>query len=293
MRWFDVALATLTDAPVLALLALSFGLGRRFGARTEVWAGAAAVVAVVAGGWLTTITNLGPVPNAAAVVPVVFGGTYLLGVFITTRPEISGDATRLFTASALVGIAAVGLLVMWRGDAPVGPALADATITIFGGPTIAVEAIVTAVVALGAIAAMTLLVTVSRFRIRLVVVDRAPELLQRAGHDARHVSALFGALTASAAALAGILSARHGAIAPSSAVQLTVLGVETALLGGLGSIPGALGAATLLSLVTGMGNEYRAGWGSLAGHLVVLAVLLIRQGAVGPWREPVQWEVVR
>ncbi|MEZ5262047.1 MAG: hypothetical protein R2755_09760 [Acidimicrobiales bacterium] len=39
--------------------------------------------------------------NAAAVVPLVFGAAYLLGVFVTTRPEIAGDPTRLVTASAV------------------------------------------------------------------------------------------------------------------------------------------------------------------------------------------------
>ena len=53
------------------------------------------------------------------------------------------------------------------------------------------------------------------------------------------------------------------------AVQLTVLGAETAMLGGLGSVPGAATAALVLSLVTGLGNEGRAGWGTFAAHAIV------------------------
>lgn len=285
MRWVDSVLAALLDAPVLALLALSFGLGRRFGARTEVWAGAAAVAGAVAAGGLSELTDLGPIANAAVVVPAVFGAAYLLGVCLTTRPEVSGDATRLFIASALAAIAVVGLLVVWRGDDVVRTAVGGSRLDLVAGASVGVEAVIAAVVAVGAIVALAVLVTASRFRVRLLVMDRAPELLQRAGHDARQASALFGALTAGAAALAGVLGSRHSAVAPTSAVQLTVLGAEVALLGGLGSIPGAATAAVVLSLATGVGNEFRAGWGTLAAHAVVLAVLLVRQGNVGPWGE--------
>lgn len=80
-------------------------------------------------------------------------------------------------------------------------------------------------------------------------------------------------MTASCGALAGVLLARHQALAPLSAVGLTVLGVEVALLGGPGSFAGALGAGGALSLVGAMGDEYRQGWGTLAGHVMVVAVL--------------------
>lgn len=285
MRWADSALAALLDAPVLALLALSFGLGRRFGARSEVWAGAAAVAAAVAAGWTGGVTGLGPIANAAIVVPAAFGVAYLLGLLLTTRPEVATDPTRLVAASALAAIATVGLLVVWRGDAPVLNAVGGDRLDLPAGASVAVEAVVAAVVASAAVVGLVLLVATSRLRVRFGVMDRAPELLQRAGHDARQVSALFGAITAAAGALAGILLSRQSAVAPTSAVQLTVLGAETAMLGGLGSVPGAATAAVVLSLVTGLGNEGRAGWGTFGAHAIVLFVLLVRQGRIGPWRE--------
>jgi branched-chain amino acid transport system permease protein len=290
VKWLDITLAALLHAPILALLAVAFGLGQRFGVRCEVWAGAAAVVAAVTGGWLGDVTGIGPVPNAAIAVPLVFAVAYLLGVFVTTRPEIGGDPTRLFTVSALLAVAAVSVLLVWRGDAAVAVSDLIEGWELFGGPSISREAVITAIVALVGLAALAAVVTISRFRMRLVVMDRAPELLERAGHDARQVSALFGALTASAAALAGILASRHSPLAPTSALALTVLGAETAMLGGLGSISGALGAALVVSLLADLGNEFRAGWGTLAVHLLVLAVLVGRRGFVGRWSES-PWEV--
>lgn len=292
MRWVDIAIEALLRAPTLALLAMAFGLGQRFGARCELWGGAAAVAAAVVAGWFSGISSLGPVANAAAVVPLVFGAAYLLGVFVTTRPEIAGDPTRLVTASALCAVAAVAVLVLWRGDDAVAATGGGHLRELFGGPSLSTDSLADAVVALAAIAALSAIVTVGRLRVRLVVMDRAPELLTRTGHDARHVSALFGALTAAAAALAGILAGRHGGVAPTAAVALTVAGVETALLGGLGSIPGALGAAVVLSLLGALGDEFRAGWGALAVHALVVLVLFARQGNVGRW-STARWEVAR
>ncbi len=292
MKWLEIALAALLHAPILALLAVSFGLGHRFGARCEIWAGAAAVVGAVFGAWLGDVTGIGPVANAAIAVPAVFAVAYLCGVFVTTRPEIGADPTRLFTASALRAVAAVGVLVVWRGDAPVAVADLVERWELFGGPAISREAVTTAAVALVALLVVAGLVTVSRFRVRLVVMDRAPELLVRAGHDARQVSALFGALTAAAAALAGILASRHSPVAPTSALALTVIGAEIAMLGGLGSIVGALGAAVVVSLLADLGNEFRGGWGTLAVHVLVFSVLLPRRGNVGRWSAS-YWEVAR
>lgn len=292
MRWVDLVIEALLRAPTLALLALAFGVGQRFGARCELWGGAAAAVAAVGAGWLSSATGLGPVANAAAVVPLVFGAAYLLGVFVTTRPEIAGDPTRMFTASSLLAVAAVAVTVLWRGDDPVAATGGGNLRELFGGPSVSVDSAVDAAVASAAILALGALVTLSRFRVRLVVMDRAPELLVRAGHDARQVSALFGAVTASAAGLAGVLAARHGALTPTAAVALTVAGAETALLGGLGSIPGAIGAAAVLSLLGTLGDEVRQGWGGLAVHAVVLVVLFARQGHVGRWSTP-RWEAAR
>lgn len=283
MRWLEAALAALLHAPVLALLALSIGLGQRFGARNEVWGGAAAAAAAVGAAAFGSISGLGSMANATLVVPAVFCAAYLLGVFITTRPEVTGDQTRSFTASALVATAVIGLLVVLRGDDPVAFDGSESVWKVLGGPVVSAAAVFSAVVACAAVVVLAVVVTMSRFRVRLVVMDRAPALLQRAGHDARHVSALFAALTASAGALGGVLASRQQDVAPTGAVQLTMLGAEVALLGGLGSIPGALGAATTLALVSGLGNEFRAGWGTLAGHVLVLAVIALRQGNVGRW----------
>lgn len=285
MKWLELAIAAVLDAPALALLGLSFGLGQRFGARSQLWwSGAAAVVAAVSAAWLGNFTGLGSVANAAAVVPVVFAAAYLLGVVCTSRPEVANDNTRVATASVLVAVTVVATLVLWRGDGPVAPIERGGEWVILDGPSLVRSSLVDAIVAGAGIVVLAVLVSVPRLRVRLLVMHRAPELLTRVGHDARQITALFGALTASAAALAGILLARDGAVAPTTAVSLSVLGVEVALLGGLGSFTGVLTSAAVLSLLTSLGNEFRVGWGSLAGHLLVVAMVAWRPGAAAMLR---------
>lgn len=270
----SLAIEALLLAPALALLGLGFGVGDRFGASLAVWPGVAAVTASVLSEGLASRTGLDPLAAAVLIVPLIFMVAFGLGMVLTSRADLVADPARHVTATVLVAVGVVALTVLWRGQDPL-PLLAEAAdpVTILGGPTISRASLITAALGLVATALLGVTLQLRRVRVRLAVLGRAPELLAVSGHDQRQVSALFAALTAACGALAGVLLARHQALTPLSAVGLTVVGAEVALLGGPGSFAGAFGAGAALSLVGALGNEFRDGWGTLAGHVLVLAVL--------------------
>ena len=71
-------------------------------------------------------------------------------------------------------------------------------------------------------------------------------------------------------------------ISPADGPGQLIYAFEAVIIGGMGSLWGGFLGALLLGVAQAVGGRIDAGWGSLAGHLVFLAVLAIRpQGLFG------------
>jgi branched-chain amino acid transport system permease protein len=79
------------------------------------------------------------------------------------------------------------------------------------------------------------------------------------------------------AGLAGAILAPVFMVFPTSGVVTTVKGFEIIVIGGLGSIPGALVAGVLLGVVESLGAAFVAApYQNAYGFLLVILVLLVR-----------------
>jgi len=283
----------LLAAPPLALLGLAFGMGHRFGRGAELWPGAVAVAAAVIGatmaahaGWVGSgvLTVLAAAVSAAAGPSLARRAAAPVRACPCSGPPVRsrrfgdgmpGDRRSAMAAPVAVAVAAVAVVVLVRGDGPVevGPAR---TVVVAGREVAGSDAVTSAVVAAVALLVIGVLVLVPGVRLRLDAAARRPALLRRVGTDPDRVTALLRAGTAAVAALAGVALTGSGEVRPGDAVALTVVGAEVALLGGAGSVPGALVAATALSLWRAAGDAVAPGWGPLAGHAVVAVVLVVR-----------------
>ena len=273
----DVVTALLAGPP-LALLGLSFGLGHRFGRGADLWPGVVAPLAAVAG--VALATRIGLVP-AGVVTVAAAAGVVALGGRVADRTVTTGGSARDgrggVPVAVLAAVAVVAATVAARGDGPV-PAAPGQVVVVAGRDVAGKGTIGAAVVAFVALIAIGVFVTVPRVRLRLDAAARMPHLLVRVGVDPTGVTARLRAATAGVAALSGLLLTRSAEVAPGDAVGLTVVGAEVALLGRAGSVPGALVAATALSLWRMAGEAVRPGWGALAGHVVVAFVVVLRHG---------------
>jgi branched-chain amino acid transport system permease protein len=108
-------------------------------------------------------------------------------------------------------------------------------------------------------------------------------IAQVCGVDVRRVAALTFAIGAALAGFAGVMMATIYTLNPMSGDMFTLKAFTVVILGGLGSIPGAIVAGLLLgvteSLVAGyLGNGFR----DIVGFTLVIAVLVLRpQGLFG------------
>jgi branched-chain amino acid transport system permease protein len=109
-----------------------------------------------------------------------------------------------------------------------------------------------------------------------------PETVQLMGVDQRHTYALAMALAFALMALAGVLLGMRTSFSPTDGPAYLLFAFEAVVIGGLGSFWGTLAGGILLGVAQTVGFRIDPGWGLLFGHLVFLAVLLIRPQGLFP-----------
>jgi len=109
-----------------------------------------------------------------------------------------------------------------------------------------------------------------------------PETVQLMGVDQRHTYALAMALALALMALAGVLLGMRTSFSPTDGPAYLLFAFEAVVIGGLGSFWGTFAGGILLGVAQTVGFRIDPGWGLLFGHLVFLAVLLIRPQGLFP-----------
>jgi branched-chain amino acid transport system permease protein len=100
---------------------------------------------------------------------------------------------------------------------------------------------------------------------------------QTAGVNVLRLDQIAFGIGVGLAGLAGALLAPVFLVFPTSGVVTTVKGFEIVVIGGLGSIPGALIAGVLLGVVESLGAAFVAApYQNVYGFLLVVLVLLVR-----------------
>jgi branched-chain amino acid transport system permease protein len=137
-------------------------------------------------------------------------------------------------------------------------------------------------VSLGVMGGLWLLVYRTRLGLATRAVSQQPVAAQLCGIGLRRVNAAVFVLTGMVGGVAGaLIGSAVGNLSPLLALPLTVKGLVTAVLGGLGSIPGAIVAGLLLGVV-----EYQAlyffgiGYRDMVTYLLLFAFLVFRPGGL-------------
>lgn len=108
------------------------------------------------------------------------------------------------------------------------------------------------------------------------------EIAELMGLDSNKVYALATAIAFVVIALAGVLQAMRTTVSPSDGPLLLLFAFEAVIMGGMGSFWGTLVGALTLGVVQQIGFRIDPGWGIWVGHLVFLAVLIVRPQGLFP-----------
>jgi branched-chain amino acid transport system permease protein len=137
-------------------------------------------------------------------------------------------------------------------------------------------------VSLAVMAGLWLLVYRTRLGLATRAVSQQPVAAQLCGIAPRRVNASVFLITGMIGGVAGaLIGSAVGNLSPLLSLPLTVKGLVTAVLGGLGSIPGAIAAGLLLGVV-----EYEAlyffgiGYRDMVTYLLLFAFLVFRPGGL-------------
>ncbi len=151
-----------------------------------------------------------------------------------------------------------------------------------GGPISPVQGMILAV-ALACMALLHLFVTRTRAGTALRAVSQDPAMASLVGIDVnRTISGAF-ALGSALAAVAGVLVAlNYGSAQPFMGYQAGLKAFTAAVLGGIGSIPGAMLGGTLLGVTEALGSRYLPvpEYKDALAFLILLGVLLLRPSGI-------------
>jgi branched-chain amino acid transport system permease protein len=97
------------------------------------------------------------------------------------------------------------------------------------------------------------------------------------GIPVKHIVSLIWAISAAVAAIAGILLAPITFVHSNVGLALGLKAFPAAVLGGFGSIPGALVGGIIIGIIETMAGFYLPqGWKDVAPYIILLAVLLLK-----------------
>jgi branched-chain amino acid transport system permease protein len=102
------------------------------------------------------------------------------------------------------------------------------------------------------------------------------------GIDQRHLYALATAIALATVGIAGVLLGIRTSFGPSDGPSQLIFAFEAVIIGGLGNLWGTLVGGIVLGVAQTVGAEIDPSYGVLAGHLVFLAVLVLRPSGLFP-----------
>ena len=237
-----------------------------------------AVIAAVP--WLAHST----IGAALAMLPVAFAVGYALQRWVLNGTLGRDPLPSLVVTFGLSIVIQNALLEVFSADPRSLDSGGFSTRSLQLGATLAVGALPLAIFALALAITASLQALFDRTALgrafRAVSDDR--EIAELMGLDARKVYALATGIAFVVIALGGALQAMRTTVAPSDGPLLLLFAFEAVIIGGMGSFWGTFAGAMLLGLTQQIGFRLDPGWGIWFGHLMFLAVLVMRPQGLFP-----------
>jgi branched-chain amino acid transport system permease protein len=278
MEWINAVVQGVLLGGQYALLAcglsLIFGVMRIVNLAHGVLAVAAAYVAMS----LVRLTGGPAFLSLVVVLPAFALVGYALQRGLFNRALRGGELSPLLVSFGLAVIGANVLQEIYSPDSrsiAIGR-LATSSIRLSDQVSIGMFALVTLVVGVAVIAGIQLFLATTRTgrAMRATRDDAEPARLM--GIDDRHLYATATAIAIATVALAGVFLGMSTQFTPTYGDLVLIFAFEAVIIGGLGSLWGTLLGGLVLGVAQTVGAQVNPADGVLAGHLVFLAVLLVK-----------------
>jgi len=221
---------------------------------------------------------LNPLVALIAVAPTMAAVGYALQRFALNRLLGSGVLPAVLVTFGLSVIIQNGLLEAFSADArrlnPGG--LETASLPLGGGLAVGVFPLLTFGLAVLLLAGLQVLIGQTAIGRAFRAASDDGETAALMGIDNGRLYAWAMALSLGIVAVAGVFLGIRTTFAFSSGPDRLLFAFEAVIIGGLGSLWGTLWGGIILGVAQTIGARLSPSWGVLSGHLVFLAVLLLR-----------------
>ncbi len=146
--------------------------------------------------------------------------------------------------------------------------------------------LITFVVAVGLLVGLQLMLRRTSLGRALRATSDDRRTAELVGIDNRRLYGVAMALALVTAAIAGVFLGVKTSFTPSDGPVRLIFAFEAVIIGGLGSLWGTLAGGIVLGVAQTVGAQISVGWGDLVGHLVFLAILLVRPRGLFPRPTP-------
>jgi len=217
-------------------------------------------------------------PALLAVVPAMAALGYLLQRLLLQRSMRAGPLAPLVVTFGLSIVLQNALLEWFSPDSralDIG-GLGTASLRLSGAVSIGWFALLCLGVAVTVLAGLQLYLSRTGFGRAMRATSDDPETVQLMGIDHRHVYAVAAAIAFATLAVAGVLFGMRTTFDPSIGPARLIFAFEAVIIGGLGNLWGTLAGAVVLGVAQTLGAQVSPAYAVLAGHLVFLAVLVLR-----------------
>lgn len=236
--------------------------------------------------WAHSLWNVDPFVSGLLWVPLLFLGGMLVYRFLLTPIMPGGELNTLLYTAGLSLLVANLALFLWTGDyRTVNLPYALEPLRPFG---IAIPIPIAIAFGLAALITVALYYFLLRTDLGRAVraTSQSPEAAALMGIDVGRISMITFGLGTALAGAAGVLLVPSLYLYPTVGEILIVKSFVIVVLGGLGSVPGAIAGGLLLGLVESFGAVYiSVAYKDTIGFIIFLLVLLFRpQGLFGVGR---------
>ena len=278
MAWVDTLVQGILLGGLYALfatgLSLIFGVMRLVNLAHGDFSILAAFIAVVA----VRKLDLDPLPALGLVVPIMAVVGYALQRLVLNRLLGRGVLPAVLVTFGLSVVIQNGLLETFSADSHRLNAggLETASLPLGGGIAVGWFPLLTFAVAVLLLVGLQLLIGRTALGRAFRAASDDGETAELMGIDNGRLYGLAMALSLAIVAVAGVFLGIRTTFTFASGPDRLLFAFEAVIIGGLGSLWGTLVGGVILGVAQTTGARFSPGWGVLAGHLVFLAVLVLR-----------------
>jgi branched-chain amino acid transport system permease protein len=233
---------------------------------------------------LTTTLGLSPLLAVLVTLPITFVGGYLLQRLLLQRVLGKGVLPIILVTFGLSIIIQNGLLGTFGADTRkvAGGAIETATLVLGGGVNVGLLPLTIFLSAIAMVIVLDFVLYRTRLGARIRAVSDDVAAADLVGLPSARIYAIaMGIVGVTVAISAGFMSVWTN-FDPTSGPNRLLIAFEAVVLGGLGSLWGTLVGGIIIGIAQAIGAQVDAAWQLLAGHLVFLAIFMLRPEGLFP-----------